>query len=107
MLFSPIIILNTMSKVLDRIALVGMSLGYAWFFTFSSNIAVFWKYTSYQAYDIVWLYYVFAVMGINSIGKLSVDGIFELAFVLQALICPIYWLLIHFQATLTSGLSTS
>lgn len=96
-----------MSKVLDRIALVGMSLGYAWFFTFSSNIAVFWKYTSYQAYDIVWLYYVFAVMGINSIGKLSVDGIFELAFVLQALICPIYWLLIHFQATLTSGLSTS
>jgi hypothetical protein len=65
-----------MGKILDRIALIGMSLGYAWFFTFSSNIAVFWKYTSYQAYDILWLYYFLAVMGIESIGKLSRDGIF-------------------------------
>jgi hypothetical protein len=49
-----------MSKVLDGMALVGMSLGYAWFLALSSDISVFWKYTSYQAYDIVWLYYFLA-----------------------------------------------
>ena len=84
-----------MSKTLDVMALVGMSLGYAWFLVLSSDISVFWKYTSYQAYDIVWLYYFLAVMGVQSVGKLSKDGIFELAFVLQALVCPVYWLFVY------------
>lgn len=48
-----------------------------------------------EAYFLVWLYFLLLTINKNSILGYNIERLFELNFVLQLFVTPIYWSLIH------------
>jgi hypothetical protein len=77
------------------VSLFLLTIGYIWLFSFKFDLHICIKSLSLQAYFLVWLYFLLLVLNFTSVFNFSIERLFELVLVLQVIVTPLYWIVIH------------